>query len=317
MSSRDPSFHEKTGADSMLSHSHPIYGRNPMALLVGKRFSILALLIACAMALCLVPEESAGSGAKPGEPPPVTTVPTAVIERIEGLPGPIVLMGGTFIDSIGEEFVRLSGGNKARLVIIPTAYGPTEEEGEDQFIELWNRYKPASVEILHTRDRDTANDPEFSAPLRRATGVWLTGGKQVRLVDTYEGTLVQEELMKVLQRGGALGGNCAGAMALGELMIVKGKEPVITRRGLAIVPKLITDSHFLERNRIERLRGLVEAHPDHFGIGVDSKTAVVLEKGTLRVIGKSYVITLVPFGTVHVDAWAPGDEIELKWLFEP
>jgi len=277
---------------------------------------VFAVLLACALGVYLVPAQFAGDK---GEAPPrrLMTISPDDIDRIDALPGAIVLMGGTFIDPIGEEFVRLAGGSDARLVIIPTAYGPTEEEGEDQFYELWNRWKPASIEILHTRDRDTANNPDFSAPLRRATGVWLTGGKQVRLMEIYEGTLVHQELHNVVQRGGVLGGNCAGAMALGELMIVKGKEPVITRRGFGIVPRLIADSHFLERNRIERLRGLIEEHPDHFGIGIDSKTAVILEKGLLRVIGKSYVVTLVPVGTVQVDSWAPGDEIEFKWLFEP
>jgi len=277
---------------------------------------VFAVLLACALGVYLVPAQFAGDK---GEAPPrrLMTISPDDIDRIDALPGAIVLMGGTFIDPIGEEFVRLAGGSDARLVIIPTAYGPTEEEGEDQFYELWNRWKPASIEILHTRDRDTANNPDFSAPLRRATGVWLTGGKQVRLMEIYEGTLVHQELHNVVQRGGVLGGNCAGAMALGELMIVKGKEPVTTRRGFGIVPRLIADSHFLERNRIERLRGLIEEHPDHFGIGIDSKTAVILEKGLLRVIGKSYVVTLVPVGTVQVDSWAPGDEIEFKSLFEP
>lgn len=276
-----------------------------------------SILIACALGIYFVPPQFAGNKAEESPPRPLPTMSPDDIEAINSLPGTIVLMGGTFIDPIGEEFVRLSGGSHARLVIIPTAYGPTEEEGEDQFYELWNRWKPASIEILHTRDRETANNPDFTAPLRRATGVWLTGGKQVRLMEIYEGTLVHQELNNVVQRGGVLGGNCAGAMALGELMIVKGKEPVITRRGFGIVPRLIADSHFLERNRIERLEGLIEEHPDHFGIGIDSKTAVILEKGLLRVIGKSYVVTLVHLGKVQVDSWAPGDEIEFNWLFEP
>src|SRR6476661_401340 len=72
---------------------------------------------------------------------------------VESLPGTVVLAGGTFIDEMGQEVVRLAGGEKARVVLIPTAYGPTDEEGVDQFRELWGRYKPHSIAILHTHNR--------------------------------------------------------------------------------------------------------------------------------------------------------------------
>jgi cyanophycinase len=242
---------------------------------------------------------------------------------VESLPGSVVLAGGSFIDPMGEEFVRLAGGAKARVVLIPTAYGPTEEEGVEQFHELWSKYKPASFVILHTRDRAVANDPEFVKPLKSATAVWFLGGVQTRLLDTYENTLLHREVRHVFERGGVVGGNCAGAMALGETMIVCGEDglfndDVEVRPGLAIVPKMVADSHSLERNRIERLRGVIEEHHDHFGIGIDSSTAVVIERGKLRVIGKSYVATIVPKNEqpdVRFDIWAIGDEIDLKSLF--
>jgi cyanophycinase len=280
-----------------------------------KALCAFAVLTACVLAAYFVSPQFVGSKSE-ATSPRLTTMSPGDIERVNALPGVIVLMGGTFIDAIGEEFVRLAGGSNARLVIIPTAYGPTEEEGVAQFYDLWNRWKPVSVEILHTRDRAMANNPDFTSPLRRATGVWLTGGKQGRVMEVYEGTLVHQELHNVVQRGGVLGGNCAGAMALGELMILRGKDPVITRRGFGIVPKLIADSHFLERNRIERLHCLIEEHPDFFGIGIDSRTAVILEKGLLRVIGKSYAVTFVHGEGVRMDSWAPGDEIEFKSLFD-
>ena len=210
-----------------------------------------------------------------------------------------------------------------RVVLIPTAYGPTEEEGVEQFHELWSKFKPASIDILHTRDRAVANDPEFVKPLKSATAVWFLGGVQTRLLDTYENTLLHREVRGVFERGGVVGGNCAGAMALGETMIVCGEEgefndDVELRPGLGIVPKMVADSHSLERNRIERLRGVIEQHHDHFGIGIDSSTAVVIERGKLRFIGKSYVATIVPKAEqpdVRFDVWAEGDEADLKALF--
>ena len=228
--------------------------------------------------------------------------------EVQSLPGPVVLAGGVFIDPMGEEFVRLAGGTKARLVLIPTAYGPTEEEGVDQFYEQWGRYKPAMITVVHTRNREQANDPAFVAPLREATGVWFLGGVQSRLTDVYENTLLHKEVRKLAKRGGAIGGNCAGAMALGETMIVGGEDEdeLVLRPGLGIIPKMVADSHVLERNRLERLRNVIEEHPDHFGMGIDSATAVIIERGQLRVIGNSYVTTMVPVAApqiVRLDVW--------------
>jgi cyanophycinase len=242
---------------------------------------------------------------------------------VESLPGSVVLAGGTFIDEMGREVVRLAGGDKARVVLIPTAYGPTDEEGVDQFRDQWSRFGPAVIDILHTHNRADADDPQFVAPLKDATAVWFLGGVQSRLIDVYGGTLLHDEVRRVFERGGVVGGNCAGAMALGETMIVGGEEyedddDVVLRPGLAIVPKMVADSHWLERNRIERLRGVIEDHPDHFGIGIDGATAVVIDHGKLRVIGKSYVATVMPVAKpqgVRFDAWGEGWDVELHDLF--
>lgn len=240
------------------------------------------------------------------------------------MPAAVVLAGGMFIDPMGEEFVRLAGGEKARLVLIPTAYGPTEEEGVEQFYELWGKFNPAKITVLHTRDRALANDAKFVEPLREATGVWFLGGVQSRLTDVYSGTLLHEEVRRLVARGGAIGGNCAGAMALGETMIVGGDEDdededaVVLRPGLGIIPKMVADSHVLERNRLERLRGVIEEHPDHFGVGIDSSTAVIIDHGQLRVVGKSYVTTIVPVDKpegVHFDVWHQGSHVALVDLF--
>jgi cyanophycinase len=242
---------------------------------------------------------------------------------VESLPGTVVLAGGTFIDVMGQEVVRMAGGEKAYVVLIPTAYGPTEFEGVEQFREIWSTFNPGSIEILHTRDRAVANDPEFVRPLKEATAVWFLGGIQTRLLDTYEDTLLIREVQRVFERGGVVGGNCAGAMALGETMIVRGEDgefddDVILRRGFGIVPKMVADSHLLERNRIERLRGVIEEHPDHFGIGIDGATAVIIEHGKLRVIGKSYVATVIPLTEekdVRFDIRGQSSEVDLAELF--
>ncbi len=254
--------------------------------------------------------------------PAAAAAPEPAKWAIQSMPGAVVLAGGVFIDSMGEEFVRLAGGKNANLVLIPTAYGPTEEEGIEQFHEIWGKFNPAKITVVHTRNRDQANDPAFVAPLKEATGVWFLGGVQSRLTDVYEDTLLHAELRKLAARGGAIGGNCAGAMALGETMIVGGEDEdeLELRPGLGIVPQMVADSHSLERNRIERLRSVIEDHPDHFGVGIDSATAIVFEHGQLRVIGNSYVTTMVTDArsdTVRFDVFGKkSEDVNLNDIFD-
>jgi hypothetical protein len=55
--------------------------------------------------------------------------------------------------------------------------------------------------------------------LRRATGVWLEGGRHWRLADAYLGTRTLQELFHVLDRGGVIGGGSAGATIQGSYMV--------------------------------------------------------------------------------------------------
>jgi cyanophycinase len=301
-------------------------GTNWRSVLLNK-LKVPVLVLLCTLLVHFAPIQPRTSGHEgPSVAQPAVATSPAVAHHcwdVESLPGTVFLGGGTFTEAMGQEFVRLAGGKNARLVIIPTAYGATEEEGPARLIAEWTHFHPASVEILHTRDRSVANDPSFVVPLQKATGVWLTGGKQSRLLDTYEDTLVQEELRNVLKRSGVVAGNCAGAMALGELTIMRASgEPVSSaRRGLGIVPNLVVDSHCFERNRVERLRHVIEEHADCFGLGIDRQTAVVIQHGQLRVVGNSYVATLVPAPAPQderIDIWASGDEVDMKKdLFEP
>jgi cyanophycinase len=239
---------------------------------------------------------------------------------VQDLPGTLMFGGGCFVDAIGAEFVRLAGGKDARIVIIPTAYGGTEAEGIEQFEDEWSRWEPASIEILHCRNRAEADDAKLTQGLQTATGVWFTGGDQSRLLDAVQNTQLHRELARVLERGGVVGGNCAGAMVLGEMMIVRGKEPVILRRGLNVARQLVIDAHWLERNRIERLRQIVQQHPGCLGLGIDRETAVVLQGGELRFVGNSYAATVAPVPGprgVRFDVWAAEDVVDLRELLAP
>ena len=230
-------------------------------------------------------------------------------ERIDpdGIAGSLILCGGGKLpDTIREKFIELAGGKSARLVIIPTASGDdTVDDDAQEVADLWRSREPASVTIIHTRRRDVADSPTFVEPIRHATGVWITGGRQSQIAATYSGTLAEKELVALVARGGVVGGTSAGAACQSRVMIVRGE--VHREPGLGLIPGAIVDQHFLARDRKARLVEALAAHPGLVGLGIDEGTALIVHGREMRCLGDSTVtICLAAAGG------RPAHEVELK-----
>lgn len=235
-------------------------------------------------------------------------------------PGTLFIAGGGKLPAaVGEEFVALAGGRRARLVIIPTA---SVEADQGEPLPVFTEWRPgmaASEVLLHTRDRAVANDPAFTRPLTEATGVWLSGGDQSLLTAAYRGTRVEAELRRLLARGGVIGGTSAGAAALSSVMIAGGTSVAEVGDGLGLAPGVVVDTHFAQRQRLPRLRGVVEQHPTCLGLGIDERTAAVLTGHSLRVLGNAQVRVCLPSPAGPADARVlrAGDRADVLGLARP
>ncbi|MBX9585050.1 MAG: cyanophycinase [Gemmataceae bacterium] len=231
-------------------------------------------------------------------PPAAAPPPRVAVPPVAELPGPLVIVGGGGMpDGLRERFVELAGGPKARTVVVPTASEYADDPKEhDGYLKPWRDLGPASVVLLHTRDRATADDPAFVKPLLDATGVWFSGGDQSRITAAYAGTLTGEEFHKLHARGGVLGGTSAGAAVMSDLMITGGTDRATTAAGLGFLPGFVVDQHFTARNRQNRLRGVIAGHPARVGLGIDEATAVVARGRTLRVVGAGAATVVLAAG---------------------
>jgi cyanophycinase len=251
--------------------------------------------------------------AKPGYAPPVK-------ERAREAPGALVVCGGGKLpDVVRDQFVRLAGGPRARLVVIPTASKLADTPEVARALLPWKDQKVASVVLLHTRSRPKANDPAFLKPLAEATGVWIAGGDQRLLTAAYLGTPVLDGIKKVLARGGVVGGTSAGAAVMSRLMIAGGVDRPEIDQGFGLLAHVIVDQHFHQRQRLKRLQAAVAHHPELVGLGVDEETAVVIRNGTLKVLGNFSAVTcLGPSGgqPASVQVLAAGKEADLLTLYQ-
>jgi cyanophycinase len=249
----------------------------------------------------------------------------------ESFPGPVlpgdgwllIAGGGTLPPSIYRRFVRLAGGANARIVVIPTA--SSEEGFDDDWYGLapLKRAGARSLRILHTRSREEANSLPFVAALENATGVWISGGRQWRLMDAYLGTRTHDALARVLERGGVVGGTSAGASAMASYLVrgaPEGNHVVMAlgyERGFGFLRRAAVDQHLRARDRERDLRMVVDRYPHLLGLGLDEGTALEIRGNRGRVLGRGrvYIYESSDFdgtGVPHTFL-REGDEFDLLW----
>lgn len=208
--------------------------------------------------------------------------------------GKLMIVGGGSANDLIKQFVEIAGGKEADIVVIPTA-GEVESFPDDwEFKKRLEEYGAKKVTVIHTRDTKVADTEEFVKPIKSATGIWFTGGRQWRLVDAYMNTKVVKECWNLLDRGGIIGGSSAGATIQGSYL-ARGDTKSNTimmgdhEEGFAFVKNVAIDQHLLARNRQFDLFEIIKAKPELLGIGLDESTAILVEGNKFEVIGKSYV----------------------------
>lgn len=229
-------------------------------------------------------------------------VATKLPAPAEPIHGSLVICGGAALPpEVIQKFVELAGGPEARLVVFPTASGVAEIPDElEPRIAIWKQQQVKELTFLHTRSPDIANEPDFCAPLTRATGVWFIGGVQSRITDAYLGTQAEQEFHSLLRRGGVIGGTSAGAAIMTQVMIRRGTPTgVDLGKGFGFFPNAVIDQHFLKRNRTPRLMSALLDHPGSFGLGIDEETAVVVQGKKLSVVGNSQAVVCHPATADH------------------
>ncbi|MDF8332382.1 cyanophycinase [Novosphingobium cyanobacteriorum] len=193
--------------------------------------------------------------------------------------GHIVILRASLKGEIGEEFYRGVGGI-------------------------------ASAETFVIFTRRAASNSRLLAALRRADGIFLSGGDQARYVRRWGGTEITRIIDAHVAAGKPLGGTSAGLAVLGEKLygamdgnsITSPKalaDPFgkgVTIEGdflhLARLKGVVTDSHFKERQRLGRLfaflakaqMGRPSDAPAMLGLGIDENASLAVEPdGSARI----------------------------------
>ena len=219
-----------------------------------------------------------------------------------GGPGPgaaIVIGGGGDQPAIVKRIIELSGGPAARILVMPIS---TEQENPGQAMAAYFREHGAkNVGIWLPQPRERVDDDFSLSELRDARGFYFSGGDQTRGMGLLRGTKALEVIRKRWREGAAIAGSSAGAALMSKVMIdgADPKGPIspgrfTTSEGLGVTGNWITDQHFLARTRMQRLINVLLDNPGYRGMGVDERTAAIIQGDTIEVIGQGQVVLFEP-----------------------
>src|SRR5215211_8636974 len=214
--------------------------------------------------------------------------------------GSLVIIGG-HEDRTGEKKIlrevadRL--GDDGKIVVCTVASAEPEE--------LWEQYESAfrALKVPHVfrLDVETRGDAATDRAMRileGATGVFFTGGDQLKITSQIGDTPVYSRMREIYEQGGVIAGTSAGASAMSETMLVTNngdasyriKSALLMAPGLGFAEDMLIDQHFSERGRMARLIGAVTQNPRVLGIGIDEDTAIIVEHNrSFRVLGAGAV----------------------------
>jgi cyanophycinase len=215
--------------------------------------------------------------------------------------------------AILARFVSLAGGPSARILVIATA-SRSPDVLEAEYVSAFAGLGAGAVGALRLTTRREANAPEVAGLLRDATGVFFTGGDQLRITTILGGTLVDSVLQPLVADGSVvLAGTSAGAAMMSATMIIGGAGPGVTAAGVQTAPGLeflsgvLIDMHFAERGRLNRLLSAVALYPHELGLGIDEDTAILTGGDCFEILGSGSV-TVVDAGSasdIRVPAVGP------------
>lgn len=191
------------------------------------------------------------------------------------------------------------------LIVLTTATENTEEAGR-KYRKAFEKMGVGRLQVLDINTREKANLDEVREQILDASGIFMTGGDQLRITSILGGTKTAEAIRTLYRTGGVIMGTSAGASVMSKTMIVNGEDNEPAKKctlkmapGLGLLECVIIDQHFDQRGRFGRLLCGVAENPDTLGIGIDEDTAIHLYPEDIFVVIGNNAVTILDGSTIR------------------
>lgn len=241
----------------------------------------------------------------------------------EHVAGKLLIIGGAEDKekdcTILKRFITEAGERESVITVLTVATEYPQQVGS-QYKGLFTKLGAKKVQVLDVADRMQANEEGAIQLFEDSTGVFFTGGDQLRITGLIGGTLLGRALQRLYEKGVIIAGTSAGASVMSDTMIVGGEEGTAKKStitmapGLGLLRTVVIDQHFAQRGRIGRLLVVISHNPHVLGVGIDEDTAILVDaEGKFRVVGSQSVTVVDASASVatNVSEIEPGQSLVL------
>lgn len=246
----------------------------------------------------------------------ITIAALLLLFSLAGLADTTLFLFGGGARPVGalQEFVKASGGDQGRFLVIPWA--SEDNEGAENIQKDLAKLTRAKIDIISN------NASQVEKQISDATGIFFAGGDQVKAMEIMKSFSVKSLLQKRFADGVAFAGTSAGTAIMsqrmitgeGDFTVIDGKAVEVSE-GLGLLPyEVIVDQHFVIRSRFNRLAGVVLS-TKALGIGVDENNALVIYNNTsAKLFGETEALFFTPENAqkLSIDLFKKNDFIDLK-----
>jgi cyanophycinase len=201
-----------------------------------------------------------------------------------GIKGALLVCGeGKVPETALERFMKLAGGDKARLVVIPPPRSVTDRAALETLNESWQRRKPESVSVWPGWSRTKADLDEGLALLRKATAVWIEGGASLQEMSLDPAVIAA--LQDVLERKGIVATTAGAARLTGTVVLTAEGAASKSLQGWNLLPGTAIDVSPRKSEQEDLFKTALKRSAALVGIGLEAETAWLVEGRTTRVLG--------------------------------
>ncbi len=282
----------------------------PAPALLPSRF----LLLGAALSLLTLPAV-ADFGPRPAKPGNLSVWITGdPADRVVPADGPALLLmgGGSDVSNAFSRFA-LPAARGGDTVVLRTS----GSDGYNNYLYnmLSGTFKPNSVESILLDSTTKANSDYAVWAIDTAEFIWFAGGSQTTHLNAWRNTRTQEALQRAWDRGAIIGGTSAGEAILGEFIFApsgsaptgaqaianpyrSGNNPANVFIETEVLRSVITDQHFLQRDRMGRpLSWMARLVQDG---RAETMRSIAMDEATSLWIDKDNLGTVVGNGQVFI-----------------